>query len=253
MWPARVLVLVLAVGTLFAQQSYSPADVEDGGRAYRGNCAVCHGPDGDGIAGVELGRGTFMRASSDDDLIRIIRTGIQGTAMPPANFSEFQARTIVAYLRSMAVDAARNTSGRGDAARGKALFEGKGQCGTCHRVKGAGSRAGPDLTQIGSVRRSTEMEKSILEPDAEVLPQNRSFRAVTRDGTTITGRLLNQDSFAVQMLDSKDRLLSLPKTNLREHTFVTNSPMPSYRDKLSSEELADIVSYLVSLKGVDKP
>jgi hypothetical protein len=29
--------------------------------------------------------------------------------------------------------------------------------------------------------------------------------------------------------------------------------MPSYKDKLNHQELSDLVSYLVSLKGVDLP
>jgi mono/diheme cytochrome c family protein len=31
---------------------------------------------------------------------------------------------------------------------------------------------------------------------------------------------------------------------------VKNSPMPSYRDKLSGEEVNDLVAYLGSLKGL---
>ena len=38
----------------------------------------------------------------------------------------------------------------GDAARGKAIFESsKGNCLSCHRVSGTGSRFGPDLSTIG--------------------------------------------------------------------------------------------------------
>jgi hypothetical protein len=36
---------------------------------------------------------------------------------------------------------------------------------------------------------------------------------------------------------------------LREYAFVNNSPMPSYKDKLSAQELSDLISYLSSLKG----
>jgi mono/diheme cytochrome c family protein len=57
----------------------------------------------------------------------------------------------------------------------------------------------------------------------------------------------------VQLLDSKERLVSLRRANLRESAFVEKSSMPSYKDKLSSGELADLVSYLVSLKGVEIP
>ena len=64
------------------------------------------------------------------------------------------------------------------------------------------------------------------------------------------GRLLNQDSFTVQVLDSKDeKLKSFSKSNLREYAFADKSPMPSYKDKLSTQELADVISYLGSLKG----
>ena len=77
---------------------------------------------------------------------------------------------------------------------------------------------------------------------------NRFVRVVTRNGATITGRLMNQDSFTVQLIDSREQLVSLMKSNVREFAFI-NSPMPSYKDKLSSQELADLVSYLASLRG----
>ena len=114
-------------------------------------------------------------------------------------------------------------------------------------------RIGPDLTEIGGQRRAVELEKSILEPGASVLPSHRSFRVVTRDGTAISGRLLNHDAFTVQLLDSNEQLRSFQKSNLREYVFVDSSPMPSYRGRLSAEELADLVSYLVSLKGQVNP
>jgi len=235
-----------------AQRTYSPGDVQDGQRQFLANCAACHGPEGDAVPGTDLGHGKFRRASSDDDLINIIQKGIPGTAMPPNNFTNFQAGTIVAYLRDMAQPASRSNLPQGDVAAGKAIFEGKGACITCHRVKGTGARLGPELTDIGSIRRTVELERSILDPDAEVLPQNRFFRVVTKEGATTTGRLLNQDAFTVQLFDEKERLLSFSKSNLREYAFIDKSPMPSYQGKLSPKELADLVSYLVSLKGVVK-
>jgi len=247
-----MFLVILMAATLAAQQKYEAADIEDGGRLYRGNCMLCHGPDGDSVTGIDFRHGTFMRASTDDDLVRIIQNGISGTPMPPSTYSEFQARTVVAYLRSLAMDS-RSGLPAGDAARGKLLFEGKGQCATCHRVKGSGSRIGPDLTQIGSVRRSSELEQSILNPDAEMLTANQYLRITTRDGAAIRGRLLNQDAFTLQLLDFNERLVSLSKANLREWSVDKKSMMPSFRDKLNSQELSDLISYLASLKGVDKP
>jgi len=245
----QIALFASALG-LRAQHSFTPIDVEDGGRLYRANCSICHGAQGDGIAGVDLGHGKFRRAKDDDDVAAIIRTGIAGTAMPPNNFSDFQSLTIVAYLHSIADATAASTSG-GDPAHGKAIYDGKGGCASCHRIRGEGSRTGPDLSDIGNLRLAGELERSIAEPDAEILAQNRTFRAVTKEGATITGTLLNEDKYSVQLLDSTGRLVSLRRANLKESGVLERSPMPSYKDKLSKSELADLVSYLGSLKGVE--
>jgi putative heme-binding domain-containing protein len=243
------LVFVLAAGQLLAQHTYTPADIQEGGRLFRVNCVLCHGPEGDQVAGIDLGHARFRQAYSDNALVKIIQNGIPGTSMPPHNLQGFQAEIIIAYLRSIATSG-RSSLGNGDAGRGKAIFEGKGGCVQCHRVGANGSRVGPDLSDIGSLRRTVELERSLLEPNEEVLPQNRYYRVVTKQGEIITGRLLNIDTFTVQILDSKERLVSLQRSDLRESDFVANSPMPSYRDKLTSQELADVVTYLGTLKGL---
>ena len=249
---ASVLVLLaalLAGGPVAARPQHdTAADIDDGGRVFRDTCANCHGPDGDEVAGIDLGRGVFRRAKTDQDLVQIIREGIPGTAMPASNFAAAQAEQIVAYLRSVAAGK-RSASGLGVIDRGRAVFDGKGACATCHRVNASGARLGPDLSNIGQLRRAVELETSIVNPSAEVLATNRTYRVISKDGTTTTGRLLNLDSFTVQMLDSKEQLRSFEKSTLRSYGFVDQSPMPSYKDKLNAQELADVVSYLVSLKG----
>jgi putative heme-binding domain-containing protein len=244
----RISALVLSAGVVLAQHSFTPADLEDGGRLYNNTCATCHGANGDRISGVDLMHGKFRRAATDDAVAAIIQKGIPGTAMPPNALTDFQAGTIVAYLRSVAAESG-SVSGTGDAARGRAIFEGKGACQTCHSVRNTGSFVGPDLTDIGALRRAVQLERSLLNPDAEILAQNRTYRVVTREGATITGRLLNRDTFTIQLMDAQG-LHSFQTANLRESGFVEKSPMPSYKDKLSAQELADLVSYLVSLKGI---
>jgi putative heme-binding domain-containing protein len=245
----RFCLLVLIAGVLCAQQGYSPADIQAGKQLYDVNCSACHGPNGDFVSGVDLGHGTFRRATTDNEIVAIMVQGIQGTPMPPANLSDQQAHQIVAYLRSMAASTDTSSASKADLARGKALFESKG-CLTCHRVRGHGSRVGPDLTNIGARRKRDEIERSIVDPNAEVLAENRYVRAVTRDGVTITGRILNEDTFSVQLIDSKEKLVSLQKADLSKFEFLKNSAMPSYRDKLSGDELSDLVGYLLSLKGL---
>ena len=240
------LALTLAAVPAWAQHE-TAFDIEDGSRAFRNSCQNCHGPDGDEIPGVDLGRGQFKTAKSDADLVRIIRNGVPGTAMPPVNMPEEQATRIVAYLRSLAATK-RSATAAGDPVRGKAVFDGKGKCVTCHRVEGMGGRLGPELSRIGQLRRSVELEQSLLDPQAEVLPTNRFYRVVTRDGATVTGRLLNHDTFTVQLLDASEQLRSFVKADLREQGFVA-SPMPSAKTTLTAQEVTDVVGYLVSLKG----
>lgn len=112
---------------------------------------------------------------------------------------------------------------------------------------------GPDLSEIGSLRKAAQLEQSMVDPDAEIAPQNRPFRVVTKAGETVNGKLLNQDTFTVQIFDSKEQLRSFSKSDLREFVFVDKSPMPSFKDKLSAQEITDVAAYLSSLKAPERP
>jgi mono/diheme cytochrome c family protein len=92
-----------------------------------------------------------------------------------------------------------------------------------------------------------QLAQSILDPNAVVSVQNRYVLLTMKDGKKISGKLLSVDTFAVQIFDSNEKLANISKDNVREMTMT--SPMPSYRDKLSTQELADVISYLMSLKG----
>ncbi len=246
------LVALAAVPALPQEgHGFTPAEIQRGGIAYSNFCVNCHGPDGDQISGVNLGSNKFRRAQSDEDLVRIIQKGIPGTPMPPGAYTDEQAAVLVAYLRSMATSPRSIRKGPpGDSSRGKALVEAKGQCLNCHRIGHQGTVTGPDLTSIGITRRLAEIEAALLDPSADIRPENRPVRAVAKDGTKIAGTLLNQDTYTIQILDSNATLRSIYKSNLREYEFLKVSPMPGFKDKLSEQEISDVVSYLVSLKGL---
>jgi len=121
-------------------------------------------------------------------------------------------------------------------------------CFDCHRVRDRGSRLGPDLSDIGSRRTPDRLRHALVAPDEEVIPENRFVRLVTKDGVTITGRLLNQDAFSVQLITSKEELKTYVRMGLREYAIVDKGLMPSVQGKLTDQQIADIVACLASLK-----
>lgn len=227
---------------------YAPADIAYGSRLYDAQCTTCHGATGDGVGGVDLRSGRFRNAVTDQDLTRVITNGVEGTGMLAFKFDASELAGIIAYLRNMnSFD--RGSVKAGDTSRGLAVFEGKGGCLRCHRVGADGSRAGPDLSDVGATRSAGSLLRSLTDPTSQMMPINRPVRAVARDGRVINGRRLNEDTYTVQLIDDQEKLVSLLKADLREYTILTVSPMPSYRDRLTQDEIADVVAYLLSLKG----
>lgn len=226
-------------------------DLVGGEQAFQQYCANCHGRAGNMVAGVDLGRARFRRSYTDAELADVILNGIPDTPMPATpGMSPEQAVEIVTWLRSLGMQ--EDVAAGGDVSRGRVLFTGKGQCLACHRVQGEGSRVGPELSRIGLLRTAAELAASVLYPAAEVQPQNRFYGVTTDGGERVEGRLLNHDAFTVQLLDTEERLRSFDKALLREHGFLP-SPMPSLQGEVDDGELADLVQYLVSLRGEPTP
>ena len=132
------------------------------------------------------------------------------------------------------------------------MFEGGGGCLGCHRLQTpsgkVGGFLGPDLSNIGAIRRSIDLERALTEPSAAVRTDQRVV-VVTRDGKTFRGRLLNQDTYSVQLIDNEGALQSLQKTNVRNIEILSVSVMPNFAGKFTTQQLADLVAYLGSLNA----
>lgn len=250
-----LLALLLVTGTAgrtaaqaIQDHQYTPTDIENGARLYAAQCALCHGVNGDGVGGINLRLGQFRRAASDDDIGRVIVTGVAGAGMPAFRLQPAEVTGLVAYIRA-GFDPSGTPVKVGSATRGQGIVEGKGRCLTCHRINGRGIRTAPDLSDIGATRTPAAVQRSLLDPTSAMWPINRPVRIVTREGRTITGRRLNEDMFTVQLMDSEERLVSLSKSELREYTVGKTSPMPSMAGTFTPDEIADVVAYLLTLKG----
>jgi len=251
---AAVLWMLILAGQAGAQLTqdhpgqYSQADIDIGARLYNAQCAQCHGPNGDQVSGVDLRRGQFRRANSDEDLAGIIANGIPGTGMPPVALQPAEMTGVIAFIRA-GFDPAGRPIKIGTASRGQAVVEGKGGCLACHRINGRGSRQAPDLSDIGLARTAEAIHRTLIDPSSGMMPINRPVRVVMKDGRSIAGRRLNEDTFTVQIIDDREQLHSIVKGDMRSMAVDTKSPMPAYATRLTTEELADVIGYLLTLKG----
>lgn len=248
----RVMVLIIALLWMlgwFAVTAQTPTDLARGEKLYLTQCAMCHGPKGEGGVG-EGGRGPVLakpklaRAPDEDALKLIIRSGIAGTGMPGTRLVNAELRDLAAYVRKLGAVPVVNLPG--DAKRGAGLYQ--RDCATCHTIAGYGGAFGPDLTGIGASRSPQHLRESLTNPAAD-FPRDYAFvRVVTRDGKTITGVRVNEDTFSLQFREAKGALHSFWKDELRSFSKdLRKSPMPSYRD-LPAAELDDLVAYLASLQ-----
>lgn len=260
-WRAAVMIaaLILAGGIALGAQpqhagSVSAEDLAAGAALYSAQCSACHGASGSQVPGVDLASGEFRARSSDETLARTIAEGVPGTAMRAHRFTPTEMSALIAYVRTMgdaAASPAPASLGDGNAAAGKAFVDGEGRCLSCHRIDGTGARRAADLSDIGATRTPAAIDAALAAPQTRVAPARRFIRAVTADGRLITGRRMNEDSFTVQLLDDGDRLVSLVKAELREYSVSTALDPPAHTIPLTDLQRRDVVSYLLSLQGMD--
>ena len=247
-----VLLFLLAAAT-WAQRNTNPLgagpEVAAAGRAlYNQNCTNCHGLDAAaGDRAPALAAQRSYNRTSDQDLFDAITKGIPGTGMPPVGLSADDSWRIVAYIRSLRASAA-DFPPDGDVAQGEAIYNGKGQCGTCHTISGKGGLIGPDLTNLGArstVRRIREA-LTVAKPHPPA-----GYRPVTvhlKDGSTVRGVLKNENNFSFQILGTDDRLHLLSSDEIDRMVRDDVSLMPSDYDKrLNAEELTNLIAYLSRL------
>lgn len=243
------LLLLFCAAVLAAQNPRnSPEDVAAGAKTFRSHCAACHGYNGEGGRGPNLAAGVFFHGSSDTALLNNISDGIAGTEMPGLFYSPDRVWQVIAYIRSLN----QGAGGRppGDPAKGQALFRSKG-CGNCHRVNGEGGRLGPDLSLIGSSRSLPHLRDAIVSPNADVRQRYWVVSATSKQGQNITGFLMNEDTYTLQIIDMKEQMRSLSKADLSQFKIDKSSKMPSFQGKVSDKELEDLVAYLWSLRPTE--
>jgi len=246
-----ILILLVGAWAIEAQEHNpytSPADAARGKQLYGGHCAPCHGPAGEGGRGPNLAR-ALPRAATEAALFAVIRDGLPGTEMPRGSaLDDREIWQVAGFVRSLGQTEAEKLPG--SVANGARLFREKGACLKCHAVGTEGGGVGPPLTEVGLRRPAAFLRSTLADPAGTAPPDFQMVDLTTRDGRRVSGILLAEDTFSIQVRELSERPLSFWKQELSSvKRSRGKTPMPAYRGTLSDAELEDLVAYLASLRG----
>jgi cytochrome c oxidase cbb3-type subunit III len=250
-----ILLVVLVFGLTFSPAQRGTHSKKSGtsgvvGRnTYNSSCAACHGLDGHGSdKAVNIGAASDAQHFSDAQLSGIIANGVPGTGMPAfRNLSPKQVQAVVQYLRSLQGRAESRTL-PGDPKRGNALFFGKAECSTCHMISGKGGFLGPDLSGYAATAEPAAIREQIVKTQRTPAATYRPAVLTTADGERLEGLIRNEDNFSLQFQTKDGSFHLFQKSDLRNLERRDSSLMPTdYRDRLTSSELDDLVTFLVSV------
>lgn len=133
--------------------------------------------------------------------------------------------------------------------QGKLMFDAT-RCSSCHLMRGEGGAIGPDLTQLGTRFSAKDMLEAIIEPNKTVSDQYAATVFTLRDGSSVLGRLTNEDKnsyFISQNPFAPDVLREIPKADVIDTKYSYISIMyPGLINRLNEEELKDLIAYLMA-------
>ena len=257
----RISTLAICVALFGNQTSAQTADASR--RPYQVRCAGCHGEDGTGGGhGPNIVDVRRPRATSKNEVRDLILKGIPDGGMPAFQIPFEEADAIAVFVMALKTPAAGAASAGeaapGNPAAGERFFAGKGNCATCHMVRGRGGVLGPDLSAIGRDRRPAQIEQKLRDPEAAVAtPAGRGgrggrggpppYRAVTvrtRNGQSIRGIAKNESAFDLQLLGMDGKLHLLSKDQVAE-VVPEKTLMPKV--EATPDEMRNLVAYLSRL------
>lgn len=182
-------------------------------------------------------------ASSDPDTIA------KGLALPPGPFRDLYERFEPKEKRrkrlGLTINPAEILALKGDAERGRAVFEGPGlQCAICHRKEG--DALGAPLANLKLTR--AEILDSILDPSKKIDPKFGGLRVQTKDGQVLSGVLVSRDAATLTLRDAKGST-KIPLASIEREASLTRSLMPdNLLQSLTAQEAADLVEYISALR-----
>lgn len=232
-----------------------PAAVARGKQVFSVNCAFCHGSDGrGGEGGPNLLRSPIVLNDRKGEIIAaVVLNGRLEKGMPKFNLPMDNIADIAAYIHSIKVGAASNFTPRmvlvGNAAAGKAYFNGKGGCTKCHSAK-------KDLAGVGAMDPKTLQDTiftggatGMLGMPAPTAPP-RTVTITFPTGEAVKGKLVSIDDFNLVLIDADGNRRSIRREGDVPKVEIVN-PLQGHLDRVRNwedQDLRNVTAYLETLK-----
>jgi putative heme-binding domain-containing protein len=136
-----------------------------------------------------------------------------------------------------------------DFEQGKLMYD-AARCSSCHLMRGEGGSIGPDLTQLGTRFTPKDMLEAIIEPNKVVSDQYAATVFTMKDGSSILGRLTNEDDkmyFISQNPFALDVIREIPNQDVLNTKYSYISIMyPGLINRMNEDEVKDLIAYLMA-------
>lgn len=232
------------------QTAANAAAVASGEQQFVSSCSFCHGTDATGGRGPDLVRSKLVADDSGGNLIGpVILNGRPAKGMPAfGSMTAQQISDIAAFLHSRqhSAEHSRTMGGAyplsklltGNAAAGKAFFDGPGGCTACHSVTG-------DLAHVAKKYEPVVLEMRMLYPRGDAKP---TVTVTLPSGEQVQGELEHLDEFSVALRDAGGWYRSFPRSQAR---VDVHDPLAAHRallSKLTQDDVHNLFAYLETLQ-----
>ncbi len=138
----------------------------------------------------------------------------------------------------------------GDPARGEAVFYGEqAKCSACHKMRGKGGDAGPDLSNLVH-RDAASVYRDIAEPSAVIHPDYLPYSVALNDGRVLTGIVRAEGADEIRLTDSAAKASIIKRSDVAELRPSAASVMPAgLAGVLGAEKVRDLLAFLLTAPG----
>ncbi|HEX4807379.1 MAG TPA: cytochrome c [Bryobacteraceae bacterium] len=232
-----------------ARQQSNDAAVSAGKAQFQQTCGFCHGPDGRGTSGPDLIRSSLVNHDVKGNLIGpVVRNGRPEKGMPAFQLSETEIGNIAQFLHAEAKVAASVSQKIpseyplakllvGNAADGKAYFNGPGKCASCHSVTG-------DFAHIASKYKPFDLQTKIAFPSGE----KPTVEVRDASGNVFKGEQVYADEFLVTIRDKQDWFHTWQRSSVRVEIHDPLSEHEKLLESYTDKNVHDLFAYLETLK-----